>query len=155
MVGHSISVERDIAGTVEQVWSVITDLDYAPEVIRSILAVERVTGEGWEVGVRWRETRRLWGKAETEEMWVEAVEEPLSTTVNSRSRGTDYSTVFRLAPIENGTRVTIDFSAETPQPGPAQRIGWLFFGKAGMRATHKALEDDLEDIARVIEGPDA
>lgn len=151
MVGHSITVERVIAAEVARVWEVITDLDYSPEVIRSIQAVERVAGEGWAVGVRWRETRRLWGKSETEEMWVDAVEEPVSTIVRSHSRGTDYTTVFRLEEADGGTRLTVDFGAETPSPGPAQRVGWLVFGKAGMRATQRALEDDLEDIARVAE----
>ncbi|MDN4479243.1 SRPBCC family protein [Demequina lignilytica] len=151
MVGHSISVERVIAAERERVWQVITDLDYSPEVIRSIQSVERVAGEGWAVGVRWRETRRLWGRSETEEMWVDAVEAPVSTTVGSHSRGTDYTTVFALEEVEGGTLLRIDFGAETPNPGPAQRVGWLVFGKAGMRATEKALEDDLEDIARVAE----
>lgn len=151
MVGHSITVERVIAAPVDRVWTVITDLDFAPEVIRSIVAVERVAGDGWEVGTRWRETRRLWGKAETEEMWVSAVEPQASTTVSARSRGTDYTTVFRLEPVEGGTRLVIDFSAATPSPGPAQRLGWLVFGKAGMKATEKALEDDLEDIAKAVE----
>ncbi len=151
MVGHTITIDRLIAADAARIWEVITDLDHAAELIRTITAVERVAGEGWEVGTRWRETRRLWGKAETEEMWVDAVDEPVETTIRSRSRGTDYTTVFRLEPQEGGTLVTLVFSAETERPGPAQRLGWLLFGKAGMRATQKALEDDLEDIAGACE----
>ncbi len=155
MVGHSVSAERVIAAAVERVWAILTDLDYASELISSIVAVERVEGEGWATGVRWRETRKLWGKAETEEMWVDAVDEPRSTTVRSSSRGTDYVTVFTLTPEDGGTRVVVDFTAETPQPGPAQRVGWLVFGKAGMKATQHALEQDLADIAAAAEEPPA
>lgn len=151
MVGHSISVERRIAATVERVWEIITDLDYSPEVMSSIVAIERVEGTGYDVGVRWRETRRMWGREETEEMWVAAVDEPRSTTVKAESRGTEYLTVFSLEPVDGGTLVHVDFSAETPQPGPAQRLGWLVFGRAGMKATRKALEKDLEEIAAVAE----
>ncbi|WP_296667247.1 SRPBCC family protein [Demequina sp.] len=151
MVGHSVSVEREIAADVARVWGVITDLDYATEVMSAIVAIERVEGDGYEVGVRWRETRRMWGREETEEMWVTAVDEPRSTTVRSESRGTVYVTEFTLEPTDTGTHIKVDFSAETPEPGPAQRIGWLVFGRAGMKATQKALEKDLEDIAAVTE----
>lgn len=151
MVGHSVSVERSIEADAARVWDVITDLDYSPEVLSSIVRIERLEGEGYEVGTRWRETRRMWGREETEEMWVSEVDEPRATTVRAESRGTEYVTTFTLEPREQGTVLRVDFSAETPSPGPAQRIGWMVFGKAGMRATRKALEQDLAEIAAVAE----
>ncbi len=152
MAGHRVTVAREIAAEVDRVWAIITDLDYAPEVMSSIIAIERVEGEGYEVGVRWRETRKLWGREETEEMWVSEVDAPRTTTVRAESRGTEYVTVFTLDALDGRTRVAIEFTAETPSPGPAQRIGWLVFGRAGMKATTKALERDLEEIAAVAEG---
>ena len=151
MVGHSVSVERRIEADAARVWDVITDLDYSPEVLSAIVRIERVEGDGYDVGTRWRETRRMWGREETEEMWVSAVDEPRATTVRAESRGTAYVTVFTLEPEQEATVLRIDFSAETPHPGPAQRLGWLVFGRAGMKATRKALEQDLEEIAAVAE----
>ncbi|SEJ67629.1 SRPBCC family protein [Demequina mangrovi] len=151
MVGHSVRAEREIAADVERVWEVITDLDYASEVIPAILHIERLEGEGYEVGVRWRETRKMWGREETEEMWVETVDAPRSTTVRAESRGTEYVTTYTLEPLADGTRIVCDFSAETPHPGPAQRVGWFLFGKAGMKATRKALADDLDHVAKAAE----
>ncbi len=152
MAGHSVTAAREIAADVERVWAIITDLDYSPEVMSSIVSIERVEGEGYEVGVRWRETRKLWGREETEEMWVSEVDAPRTTTVRAESRGTEYVTVFTLEPLDAATtRVSVDFTAETPSPGPAQRLGWLVFGRAGMKATRKALERDLEEIAAVAE----
>ncbi|WP_062287665.1 SRPBCC family protein [Demequina phytophila] len=147
-----MSVEREIAATVERVWDIITDLDYAAEVIPAIVSLERLEGEGYEVGVRWRETRKMWGREETEEMEVVASEPPRSTSIHAESRGTEYLTVYTLEPTEAGTLLVCDFSAETPNPGPAQRIGWFVFGKAGMRATRKALDQDLAHIAEAAEG---
>ncbi|WP_082097286.1 SRPBCC family protein [Demequina silvatica] len=152
MVGHSVSVEREIAATVERVWEIITDLDYAAEVIPAIVSLERLAGEGYEVGVRWRETRKMWGREETEEMEVVASEAPRTTSIHAESRGTRYLTVYTLEPTGSGTRLVCDFSAETPDPGPAQRIGWFVFGRAGMRATRKALDQDLAHIAAAAEG---
>ncbi|WP_062517861.1 SRPBCC family protein [Demequina gelatinilytica] len=151
MVGHSVRAEREIAAAVERVWEVITDLDYAAEVIPAILSIERLEGEGYGPGVRWRETRRMWGREETEEMWVESAEEPSATVIRAESRGTEYGTTYTLERAGEGTRLVCDFSAETPHPGPAQRLGWLLFGKAGMKATRKALEQDLAHIAGAAE----
>ncbi|BDZ61631.1 hypothetical protein Lsed01_01908 [Demequina sediminis] len=152
MPGHSVRAERTIAAPPERVWEIITDLDFAAEVMSAIVKVERLEGEGYEVGVRWRETRRMFGREESEEMWVDAAEAPRTTTVRAESRGTHYVTDFTLAPVDEGTHVVIDFSAQTPNPGPAQRLGWLVFGRAGMKATRKALEQDLADIAAAAEG---
>ncbi|WP_062318187.1 SRPBCC family protein [Demequina maris] len=152
MVGHSVRAEKEIAAAVERVWDVITDLDYAAEVIPAIVSLERLEGEGYAVGVRWRETRKMWGREETEEMEVVEVDAPRSTAIHAESRGTEYRTVYSLEEVDGGTRLVCDFSAETPSPGPAQRLGWFLFGKAGMKATQRALAQDLEHIAAAAEG---
>ena len=64
MPGHSVRAERTIAAPPERVWEIITDLDFAAEVMSAIVKVERLEGEGYEVGVRWRETRRMFGREE-------------------------------------------------------------------------------------------
>ncbi|WP_062461100.1 SRPBCC family protein [Demequina soli] len=151
MAGHSVRAERGIGASVERVWEILTDLDYATEVLPSIVALERLEGDGYAVGVRWRETRKMWGREETEEMVVTVADAPVATTIRAESRGTEYVTVYTLEPAGDGTRLVCDFTAETPSPGPAQRLGWLLFGKAGMRATRKALEDDLAHIAAAAE----
>lgn len=155
MAGHRVSAERLISAPVERVWDVITDLEFAAEVLSGIVRIERVDGEGWEVGVRWRETRKMWGREETEEMWVASVDPLKGTEVRAASRGSDYLTAFSLEAVDGATLLHVDFTAQTPKPGPAQRLGWFFFGKAGMNATRKVLEQDLADIAAAAEGAPA
>lgn len=151
MADHAVRVKREIMAEPTAVWSIITDLDHASKVMTNIVKVERVEGEGYDVGVRWRETRRMLGKEETEEMWVTAVDAPRSTTVEAESGSTRYRTVFRCEPSSLGTTLHVEFAAHTDEPGLGQRIAWAVFGKAGMKATQKALVQDLDDIAKAAE----
>ncbi|MFW2513747.1 SRPBCC family protein [Demequina sp. SO4-13] len=151
MAVSTVHAERDIKADPRVVWSILTDLDGAPDVLSGVVAVERLEGEGYEVGVKWRETRRMLGKEASEEMWVVAVEEPFTTTVSAESGGTRYATVFVCEPIEGGTRLSVDFGGESVNPGLGQRIGWALFGKIGLKSTQKALVKDLEDIAKAAE----
>ncbi|WP_084076951.1 SRPBCC family protein [Demequina sp. NBRC 110057] len=152
MSDEKIEVSKEILAAPEAVWRVITDLDAAAKVMRKIVSVERVEGEGYAEGVRWRETRRMFGKDETEEMWVAAVDEPRSTTVRSRAGGALYTTVFTLEPSDLGVTLDVSFSAATEDPGLGQRLMLAVFGKTAMKATKKALAEDLDDIAKVAEG---
>lgn len=151
MAPATVHVKREIMAEPEAVWRVITDLDRASKVLTSIVKVERLEGEGYDVGVKWRETRRMFGKEESEDMWVTEAVAPRSTTVAAQSRGTTYATVFRCEPSSLGTTLHIDFSAETADAGVGQRLAMAVFGKAGMKATEKALKQDLEDIAKAVE----
>ncbi|MFN3866381.1 MAG: SRPBCC family protein [Demequina sp.] len=146
-------VERDINADARVVWNIITDLDGAPEVLSGVTKVERLEGEGegYGVGVKWRETRRMFGKAATEVMWVIAADEPHTTTVSAESGGTTYSTVFLVEPIDGGTRLGVDFGGETLNASRGLRIAAALFGKLGLKATQKALFQDLEDIAKAAE----
>ncbi|GMA36832.1 SRPBCC family protein [Demequina litorisediminis] len=152
MNDEKIEVSKEILAAPEAVWRVITDLDRAAEVMRNIVSVERLEGEGYTVGVRWRETRRMFGKDETEEMWVSDIDEPRSTTVQSRAGGALYTTVFTLEPSDLGATLAVQFSAATEDPGFGQRLMLAVFGKTAMKATSKALVEDLDDIATAAEG---
>jgi hypothetical protein len=151
MAPATVHVKREIMAEPEAVWRVITDLDRASKVLTNIVKIERLEGEGYDVGVKWRETRRMFGKEESEDMWVTEAIAPRMTTVAAASRGTTYSTVFRCEPSSLGTTLHIDFSAETADAGMGQRLAMAVFGKAGMKATEKALKQDLEDIAKAAE----
>ena len=52
-----ITTEVTIQRTRDEVWSAFTDLDGCVDRIDGILRLERLAGDGFEPGVRWRETR--------------------------------------------------------------------------------------------------
>ncbi len=144
----SVDVSVDIAAPVDTVWAIITDLDGASEVMSGILKVERLGGpDGYDVGTRWRETRTMWGKEATEEMWVTVSEPPRLTVVEAKPGTTRYTTSFSVRPAGSGSQVDVRFGAWTEDPTPVRRAIWAAFGAIGARATRKMLAADLEDVA--------
>jgi len=151
MAGHTLTLTRLVHASQHLVWAVLTDLDRAPEVLRNVTRVERMTDGPYAVGTRWRETRRMMGREETEEMWV-AESDPLRrTVVAASSGGAEYRTTFELEPQPDGsTLLRYTFRAETPDPSGV--LLWAVFGRLGARVTRKVMEQDLEDIAGAAEG---
>ncbi|MFT3662886.1 MAG: SRPBCC family protein [Gordonia sp. (in: high G+C Gram-positive bacteria)] len=88
MAGFEITVTREIAAPVEVIWSVLTDLDAAPTTLTGVTAVERVSGDGYGVGTRWRETRLVLKREAVEEMWVDEIDPPRRTVIRSQNHGT-------------------------------------------------------------------
>ena len=151
MASHTLTVNREIIAEPAAVWKVITDLDRAPKVFTGIVAVERVEGDGFDVGTRWRETRRIAGKEGTEEMWVSAVDEGKSYTVSAKDDGVEYTTLFEVKPSSVGTTVAVTFGAEATGAGLGQRMLMSIFGGIGAKITRNALKQDLDDLAAAIE----
>ncbi|MDV8008132.1 hypothetical protein [Rhodococcus sp. IEGM 1318] len=63
-----------------------------------MIRIERLAGEGYAVGTKWRETRKMMGKEATEDMWVTEVEAPSRTVVKANSHGMNYTSGFTLKP---------------------------------------------------------
>jgi uncharacterized protein YndB with AHSA1/START domain len=153
MAGRELTVKRVIHASPDEVWAVLSDLEHAPETLRGVTRVEVLEGAGYEVGTRWRETRRIFGKEETQTMEVAECDPPRSTTVTSRSAGVEYRSVFTLEPAEAGTLATICFGASHPDPNLLQRLTATLFGHVGAAVTTRLLNQDLADIAARAERP--
>jgi uncharacterized protein YndB with AHSA1/START domain len=147
MSGRELTVTRVVHASPEAVWQVLTDLEGATQTLRAVTGIEVVAGEGYAVGTRWVETRRLLGREESQTMEVTAVDRPRRTVVESRSHGVLYRTVFSLQPVEEGTRLEMCFGASHPDPTLLFRVTSAVFGRVGMALTRKMLEQDLADIA--------
>lgn len=147
----TVSASRTIAAPLDRVWSVFTDLASSEEHLGAVERVEMLTDGEFGVGTTWRETRKMFGRTETEEMQVTALVHRSSYTVGATSQGTTYSSRFDFT--EHGpssTEVRFTFTGET-QGGVRKAIGavvWpLFRGKVA-----KELRRDLDDLAEVCEG---
>ena len=83
-----INVDIVINGSNEKVWEVIADIEHSPEVISGIEQVEVLEkpADGL-VGLKWKETRTMFGKTATEVMWITDVEEGTSYSTRAESHG--------------------------------------------------------------------
>ncbi|MDH2389837.1 MULTISPECIES: SRPBCC family protein [Streptomyces] len=149
----TVHVERRIAAPAGRVWRALTDLESMPRVLSGVERVE-ILSEGrhgsFDVGTRWRETRRMMGKLATEEMYVTAVEPERRYVVEADSHGAHYVSEFALrGDGPQATTVRMTFSA-TPPSGIGGVVAKLL-GGLGRRAVSKAIAKDLEDVARSVE----
>lgn len=144
-----MTVTRRIAAPRDRVWQVLTDLDRAPEVISAIDTIERVRGEGFDVGTRWRETRSHLGREVTEEMEVTALDPGDRYVIEAEGVRMHHRSEFVVEGDGGGTEITLTFVTE-----PEGTFGRLFdatIGRLFAGTTRKALEADLEDVAHTSE----
>lgn len=151
MAVTSVQVQREILAEPAAVWRLVTDVDRAAEVLSDVVRVERLEGEGYDVGVSWRETRRVLGKETAEDKRVMSVHAPFSTSVGSESRGARYVTVLRCEPSDLGTVLHAEFRGESVNPTFGQRIAWALFRNLEMKTAREGLERDVADYARTAE----
>ncbi|KUL23426.1 SRPBCC family protein [Streptomyces regalis] len=149
--GRSVVVERRIAASQGRVWESLTDLRGMAHVLSGVTHVDVLTEGVFDVGTRWRETRRMFGKEATEEMWVTACEPPERYVVEAESHGTHYVSEWLLRPDgPSATTVRMTFTAAAS--GGVTRLLAGILGAVGARAVSKAVAKDLDDIASAVEG---
>ncbi|GHG95223.1 hypothetical protein GCM10018780_18460 [Streptomyces lanatus] len=144
-------MERRVAAGQGPVWEALTDLAGMERVLSGVSRVEVLTEGGFGVGTRWRETRRMFGKDATEEMWVTVCEAPERYVVEAESHGSHYVSEWELRPDgPSATTVRMTFTAQA-SGGIAGLLAKLL-GGMGEKAVAKAIAKDLDDVAREVEG---
>lgn len=135
----------------ESVWSVITDVEGSPNTITAIEKLEILERpSSGLVGLRWRETRTMFGKSATEVMWITESTPNESYKVRAESHGALYVTTMGLSERGGLTQLRMQFEI-TPQTTLA-KLMWATTGILFKGATKKALMKDLTDIKAAVEG---
>lgn len=139
-----------IDANVGLVFDAFRDLDSIADQVSGIEDIEILGGPAMlAVGTRWRETRRLFGRTATEEMWVTALTTPESYVVEASSNGTEYCTRYRFTALPGDqTRVDLAFTG-IPVTRKARLLAITFALFAG--AARKALRADMIDLKRTLE----
>ena len=143
-----------IAAPRETVWSVVTDIQGAAATIKAIekVAVLDTPPRGL-VGLKWRETRTMFGKQATEVMWITAAEENSHYETRAESHGSIYRTRVLLAGRDGSTVLRMEFEGTPVKLGA--KLAWGVMGFMLKGATRKALQKDLDDIKQAIESRQA
>ena len=145
----ALSISRSISAPIDEVWDVFTDIGAAAERLTAVERIELLTDGPFAEGTRWRETRRLYGKSATEEMWVSHLLPQRSYTVDAGSTSTRYESRYDFIPVDDSTtRVTFTFSGEST--GLVRLIGVVMWPLLKGRMA-KDLRRDLDDLAKVCE----
>lgn len=144
-----VEAEVTISGSKPAVWAAITNIENAKEIISGILNIEIVEKPAnGLVGLRWRETRMLFGKPATVEKWItEAVENEFYKT-RAEDGGFVFLTTMRLS--ESGGGITLTSSHDSKPQGVVARLMSLpiFLFKGVVK---KAIVQDLNDIKSAVE----
>ena len=146
----NIEVQVKIDGSREDVWSVITDIENSPNTISGIDKIEILErpADGL-VGLKWQETRTLFGRTATEIMWITDVHENESYKTRAESHGSVYVTRLGISEQDGTTRLAMEFDA-FPQTFGAKLMSAVT-GRFFANATKEALMQDLVDIKAAVE----
>jgi hypothetical protein len=145
-----VEVQVTIQGSKAAIWAAMTDIEGAAKIIRGIDNIEVVERPAHGlVGLKWRETRMLFGKPATAEKWItDAVENQFYKT-RAESDGFIFLSTTSISESSGGFTLT-SFHDSQPQSFTAKLMsipmGLLFKGVAS-----KALLQDLIDIKSAVE----
>lgn len=91
----------------ESVFAVMTDPGWAPDVIKNVKQMEKLTDGPVRTGTRFRETRVVNGKEAQTELTVIACQPPRHYAVSTEQSGITVTYTYTLVPENGGTRVQL------------------------------------------------
>lgn len=145
-----VQVDVMIDAPRDEVWRLVSDIENASGVISGIEDVEVLERPASGMrGLKWRETRTIFGKTAVETMWVTDADEGSFYTTEARSHGSIYRTKVSLTGTDGGIRLAMDFRGEGETLGA--KLLSLLFAPLMKSAARKALQRDLEDVKAAAE----
>lgn len=146
----SVTVSVEIKASREAVFAMAVDIPNFAKNISGITKVEELTEGPSAVGKKWRETRVMFGKEASEEMWFSRFEPPKGCEVRAESNGAKYLTTMTMEALgASETKVTVTFSGEA-QTFMAKVMGFVM-GPLMVGTIKKCLVEDLEDLKKNLE----
>ena len=145
-----VEAQVTIHGSKAATWAAITDIEHAAEIISGIESIEVLEKPASGlVGLRWRETRMLFGKPAAVEKWITDVAEHRSYTTRAESSGFVFVTTMSLAEGNGG--ITVTSSHDSQPQGFVARLQTIPMGLLFKGMIRKAILQDLNDIKAAVE----
>lgn len=145
-----VEVQVTINGSKAAIWAAITDIENASGTISGIEKIEVLEEPAnGLVGLKWRETRKLFGKSATAEKWITDASENEFYKTRAEDGGFVFLSTMSISESSGGMTLTSSHDSQ-PQGIVAQLMSipmvLLFKGVA-----KKALLQDLNDIKAAVE----
>jgi hypothetical protein len=144
-----VEAQVTINASKEAVWAAITDIESAAEIISGVEKIEVLEKPASGlVGLRWRETRMLFGKPATAEKCITEAAENEFYKTKAEDGGFVFLTTMRISETNGDTSLVS--SHETRPQGIVARLQSLplFLFKGVIK---KAILQDLNDIKAAVE----
>lgn len=145
----SVTANETISAPISRIWDLITDIENSGKTvtaIKNIKIIEKPKGE--LLGLKWIETRIMFGKEATETMCITKVNKHESYEINAVNHGCIYTTTVALKQTDGGVLLSMSFES-TPQTLVAKIFSPLAFLFRGV--IKKAFLSDLRDIKNALE----
>ena len=144
-----VTEKKIIKASIEEVWSLVTDIEKSKDRIECIIDIKILERpEVGVVGLKWEETRKMFGKESTETMWItEAIENDYYKT-RAENCGCVYISTISLSKVNEGVELSMSFES-IPQTFMAKLMTPMMFLMTG--TIKKAFKKDLIDIGTSLE----
>lgn len=149
----AVSASTEIEAGRGDVWRIISDIDSAAQNITAILDIEvleRAPAADSVLGLKWTETRKMFGKEARETMTVVAEKPGYWYETRAQNHGTVYTSKMEIQEASNPDKCTLIMSFDHQPLSLGARLmsifSFLFEG-----SIKKAFAQDLADIKRVAE----
>ena len=145
-----VEAQVTINGSRAAIWAAITDIENAAKIMSGIEKIEILEKpSNGLVGLKWRETRMLFGKPATVEKWITDAAENEFYKTRAEDNGFVFLTTKRISETSGGMTLTESHESK-PQSIVARFMSipmrLLFKG-----VVKKALLQDLNDIKSAVE----
>ncbi len=146
-----VETQVTINGSKAAVWAAIANIEGASEIIGGIESIE-VVGKPANglVGLKWRETRMLFGKPATVEKWITDAAENEFYKTRAESHGFVFVSTLSISGSNGG--ITLTSSHDSKPQGIVAKLQSIPMGLFFQGVAKKALLQDLNDIKSAVEG---
>src|SRR5262249_2935687 len=146
-----VEAQVTINGSKEAVWAAITNIENASETIRGIENIEVLEKPAnGLVGLRWRETRMLFGKPATAEKWITDAAENAFYKTRAEDNGFVFLSIMSISESSTGS-IALTSSHDSQPQGIVARLMSIPMRLFFKGVAKKALLQDLNDIKAAVE----
>ena len=144
-----VEAQVTINGPKPAIWAAITDIENASQTFSGIENIEVVEKpENGLVGLKWRETRMLFGKPATAEKWITEAAENSFYKTRAEDGGFVFLTTMRISESSSGITLTSSHESKPQSLVATVSVPMLFLFRGVMK---KAILQDLNDIKSAVE----